>query len=65
LSGRQGSFFGEDILLPIQRYENRWEDARVTLSYSPIPDPTAPSGIGGVFVTAMETTARIQTENQL
>jgi PAS domain S-box-containing protein len=65
LSGRQGAFFAEDILLRIQRYENRWEDARFTLSYSPIPDPTAPSGIGGVFVTAMETTARIETENQL
>jgi hypothetical protein len=49
LSGIQGAFFAEDILLRIQRYENRWEDARFTLSYSPIPDPTAPSGIGGVF----------------
>jgi PAS domain S-box-containing protein len=65
LSGIQGAFFAEDILLRIQRYENRWEDARFTLSYSPIPDPTAPSGIGGVFVTAMETTARIETEKQL
>jgi PAS domain S-box-containing protein len=65
LGGRQGAFFAEDILLRIQRYENRWEDARFTLSYSPIPDPTAPSGVGGIFVTAMETTARIETENQL
>jgi PAS domain S-box-containing protein len=37
-----------------------WEDARFTLSYSPTPDPTAPEGIGGIFVTAMETTEQFE-----
>jgi PAS domain S-box-containing protein len=65
LDGKRGAFFTDDILLRIQRHKDQWEDARFTLSYSPTPDPTAPSGIGGVFVTAVETTARIATENQL
>jgi PAS domain S-box-containing protein len=65
LSGVRGAFFTDDILLRIQRHQGQWEDARFTLGYSPTPDPTAPTGIGGVFVTAVETTARIATENQL
>ncbi len=65
LDGKRGAFFTDDILLRIQRHKDQWEDARFTLSYSPTPDPTAPSGIGGIFVTAVETTARIATENQL
>ncbi len=54
LAGTRGAIFADDILLRIQRHKDRWEDARFTLSYSPTPDPTAPSGIGGVFVTAVE-----------
>jgi hypothetical protein len=33
--------------------------------HDPTPDPTAPTGIGGVFVTAVGTTTRVETERQL
>jgi PAS domain S-box-containing protein len=64
LNGTHGAVFAEDILLRIRRHD-QWEDARFTLSYSPTPDPTAPNGIGGIFVTAVETTARVEAENRL
>jgi len=65
LSGESGAFFAEDLLLKIQRHGTDWEDARFTVSYSPVPDDTAPSGIGGVLVTAIETTSRVRTEDAL
>src|SRR6202034_591768 len=42
-----------------------WEDARFTVSYSPIPDEKAPTGVGGVLITAVETTGRVRTEEAL
>ncbi|HEY5009425.1 MAG TPA: ATP-binding protein [Caulobacteraceae bacterium] len=65
LGGQRGAVFAEDVVLRIQRYEGQWEDAHFALGYSPTPDPTSPNGIGGIFVNAVETTARIQTENEL
>ena len=65
LSGESPSFYSEDLLLRIQRHGSLWEDARFALGYSPVPDPSAPSGVGGVLVSAVETTARYQTEQQL
>jgi PAS domain S-box-containing protein len=65
LSGSSHGIFAEDMLLRLQRHGTEWEDARFTLSYSPVPDTSAPSGIGGVFVTAVETTNRVKTENAL
>jgi PAS domain S-box-containing protein len=65
MSGERAAVFAEDVLLRIRRRGDVLEDGRFTLSYSPIPDPTAQSGIGGVMVTAVETTARVQTETQL
>ena len=47
LRGERDNFFAEDHLWLIHRYGIP-EDARFTISYSPIPDPTAPNGIGGV-----------------
>jgi PAS domain S-box-containing protein len=65
LSGESQAVFHDDILLRIERRQGQWEDARFTLAYSPTPDETVPSGIGGVFVTAMETTARVAAETGL
>ena len=65
LHGRTPAIFAEDMLLRIQRHGTAWEDARFTLGYSPIQDPTAPSGIGGVLVTAVETTQRVAIEAAL
>jgi PAS domain S-box-containing protein len=65
LSGTRGAFFAEDLLLRIQRHGAEWEDARFTISYSPIPDPASRTGVGGVQITAVETTNRVRTEEAL
>jgi len=64
LSGESDAVFARDMLLRIRRHGDVWEDARFTLSYSPIPDAAAPSGIGGVFVTAVETTDRVEADRK-
>jgi hypothetical protein len=46
LNGTSGAFFAEDLLIKVQRRGlPDWEDARFTLSYSPIPDEAAPTGV--------------------
>jgi two-component sensor histidine kinase/PAS domain-containing protein len=65
LSGNRGAFFAEDLLLRIQRHGAEWEDARFTISYSPIPEPSSRTGVGGVLITAAETTGRVRTEAAL
>ena len=62
MSGASEAVYTDDTLLRIQRFEDRWDDAHFTLGYSPVPDPTTPSGIGGIFVTAMEITERLEAE---
>jgi PAS domain S-box-containing protein len=62
LSGERPSFFATDHLWQIRRHGTLREDARFTVSYSPIPDTAAPHGIGGVLVTCIETTVRVQNE---
>jgi PAS domain S-box-containing protein len=66
LNGTSGAYFAEDLLIKVQRRGSpEWEDARFTLSYSPVPDDAAPSGVGGVLVTVVETTDRVRTEEAL
>jgi PAS domain S-box-containing protein len=66
LNGTSGAYFAEDLLIKVQRRGNpEWEDARFTLSYSPVPDDAAPDGVGGVLVTVVETTDRVRTEEAL
>lgn len=64
LCGDRDAFFAEDHLWRIQRHGVP-EDAHFTVSYSPIPDPTAPNGIGGILATAYETTERVRNEKSL
>jgi PAS domain S-box-containing protein len=64
LVGARPAIFNEDLLIRVKRY-GRWEDGRFTVSYGPIPDPTAPSGIGGVLITVVETTERVRMEEAL
>lgn len=64
LVGAQDAIFNEDLLIRVKRY-GRWEDGRFTVSYGPIPDPSAPSGIGGVLITVVETTERVRMEAAL
>lgn len=65
LTGKRGAFFAEDLLLKIQRHSDNWEDARFTVSYSPVPDPFSRTGVGGVLITAVETTNRVLMEQAL
>jgi PAS domain S-box-containing protein len=64
LRGERPGFFAEDHRWVIQRYGSP-EEARFTFSYSPIPDHTAPNGIGGILVTVTETTKRVRNESRL
>jgi PAS domain S-box-containing protein len=65
LAGARGAFFSENMPLRLHRRGDLVEDAYFTLSYSPIPDESAPSGVGGVLITAVETTARVEIERRL
>ena len=65
LTGKRGAFFAEDLLLKIQRHGDNWEDARFTVSYSPVPDASSHTGVGGVLITAVETTDRVVMEQAL
>ncbi len=64
LNGEREGFFAEDHPWLIERH-GALEEARFTVSYSPIPEPSAPSGIGGVLVTVFETTERVRNEKML
>jgi PAS domain S-box-containing protein len=65
IEGRSAGVFSEDRPLTIQRRGKQWETARFTVCYSPVPDETSPTGIGGVLVTAVETSDRKRAEDAL
>ncbi len=65
LRGERESFFAIDHAWTIRRHGPLPEQARFTISYSPIPDPTAPNGIGGVLAVTVETTERVRHEGML
>ena len=58
------STFDEDLHLPVDRY-GFVEETYFTFSYSPIPEPSATNGVGGVLVTVRETTARVIGERRV
>ena len=53
----------EDILLEVNRY-GFLEETHFTIAYSPVPDDTAPGGIGGVLATVHEITGKIVGERR-
>ena len=53
----------EDILLEVQRH-GFTEECHFTIAYSPVPDETAPGGIGGVIGTIHEITAKVIGERR-
>lgn len=63
MSGR-GAVWQENMLVPITR-NGRLEDVYWTYSYSPIDDPQAPTGIGGVLVVCSDTTAAVMANRRL
>ena len=65
LAGERGAFFADDLALRITRHGGEPEDTFFTLSYSPVPDETARSGVGGVLMTAVETSKSIWVERAL
>ena len=56
-----GATWHENQVLPLFR-RRRHESSYWTFGYSPIPDPRAPSGIGGVLMICTETTQQVLTE---
>jgi PAS domain-containing protein len=65
LAGESPGVYSEDLPLTIRRRGMSWETAHFTVSYSPVPDPSSPTGIGGVLVTAVETSERLKVEQAL
>jgi PAS domain S-box-containing protein len=63
MAGR-GATWHENHLVPITR-NGRREDVYWTYSYSPIDDPDAPNGVGGVLVVCSETTQKVLNEQRL
>ncbi|HEY2470194.1 MAG TPA: hypothetical protein VGI45_20515 [Terracidiphilus sp.] len=54
----------EDIPLEVNRF-GFMEETHFTIGYSAVPDPTAPSGIGGVLATVHEITQKVLGERRL
>jgi len=65
LRGEREAFFAEDHPWIVRREGTTIEEARFTISYSPIPDEAAPNGIGGILTTCVETTERVRQEQAL
>jgi signal transduction histidine kinase len=63
-------FFGgpatwmEDIELEINRY-GFVEETHFTIAYSPVPDESAPRGVGGVLATVHEITEKVVSERRV
>jgi PAS domain S-box-containing protein len=56
--------WNEDVLLDINRHGFVGE-SYFTWSYSPMPDPAAPHGVGGVLCTVQETTDKVIGERRI
>ena len=54
----------EDIFLEINRY-GFVEETHFTIAYSPVPDETVPSGIGGVLATVHEISEKVVGERRV
>ena len=65
LRGERESYFAKNHHWKLRRYGGVLEDAYFTISYSPIPDPTAPNGIGGILIITDETTSDVYREQRL
>jgi PAS domain S-box-containing protein len=65
MSGTSGGFAFERLPLRLSRNGGDSEVAFFTVSYSPIPDASAPTGVGGVLITAVEISKAVRTEKTL
>jgi len=64
LAGTSGGFAFERLPLKVTRGGVQ-ETSYFTISYSPVPDTTAPNGVGGVLVTAVEVSQSVAAEQTL
>lgn len=64
LSGASRGFVFEKLPFKLMRTD-RQETAWFTVSYSPVPDATAPNGVGGVLISAVEITQTVEATQQL
>ncbi|MDB6001230.1 MAG: hybrid sensor histidine kinase/response regulator, partial [Rhizobacter sp.] len=60
----QGATWHENALVPITRYGHR-EAVYWTYSYSPLDEPSAATGVGGVLVVCTETTSKVLAMQRL
>jgi len=64
LAGSSGGFAFEKLPLKVTR-GGAQETGYFTISYSPVPDATAPNGVGGVLVTAVEVSESVADRKTL
>lgn len=64
LSGASRGFVFEKAPFKLMRTD-RQETAWFTISYSPVPDATAPHGVGGVLISAVEITQTVKATEEL
>jgi signal transduction histidine kinase/DNA-binding response OmpR family regulator len=57
------SSYTDDIMLEVNRHGFA-EETHFTFAYSPVPDPAAPRGIGGVLCTVQEITEKVVGERR-
>ena len=66
LNGKSGGYALEKLPLSVRRDGGGGSSiAHFTISYSPVPDSTAQTGVGGVLITAVEMTEVVETEKAL
>lgn len=65
LAGRSGGTLIEDLHLPTVHGDGSTTEGYFTIRLSPLPEPTAASGVGGVLIVLSETTRRVQAEQAL
>ncbi|CAN5310015.1 PAS domain-containing protein [soil metagenome] len=65
LDGVSGGDIIEDLLLPTVHADGTVTDGYFTIRLTPLPDPDAPTGVGGVLIALSETTRRVRAEQAL
>ncbi len=65
LAGASGGTVIEDLPLASRQPDGSIVEGYFTIRLSPMPDATAPSGVGGVLIALNETTQRVRAEQAL
>lgn len=64
VEGRSSGFYSEDLVVQLVR-DGEPQEAHFRVSYGPVPDATCASGIGGVQISAVETTEQVRMHREL